>query len=414
MSVAQIRTELETVDPTEVGLSPERLARIETHLDRRYIEPGKIVGCLTLVARDGRLAWLSCQGLRDRERDLPMSEDTIFRIYSMSKPITSIALMSLYEEGGFQLDDPVAKFIPEFRDLRVYRSGIHPNWLTEPCARPMTVRHLLSHMSGLTYGFMLRTNVDAAYRKLGLGERKGTLREMVEAMADIPLEFSPGERWNYSMATDVCGYLVEVLSGKSFDQFLQERIFDRLGMVDTGFHVPDDKVHRFAANYQRGADKTLGLLDDPQESPYRKPARFLSGGGGLVSTAHDYLRFCQMLLAGGELAGERILGPRTLELMTSNHLPDGKLLTDLATGSFSEITYEGQGFGLGFSVVQDPVRAGGGGSLGESGWGGAASTAFWIDPSEDLAVIFLTQFMPSGTFNFRGQLKSIVYGSIME
>ena len=289
MSVAQIRTELETVDPTEVGLSPERLARIETHLDRRYIEPGKIVGCLTLVARDGRLAWLSCQGLRDRERDLPMSEDTIFRIYSMSKPITSIALMSLYEEGGFQLDDPVAKFIPEFRDLRVYRSGIHPNWLTEPCARPMTVRHLLSHMSGLTYGFMLRTNVDAAYRKLGLGERKGTLREMVEAMADIPLEFSPGERWNYSMATDVCGYLVEVLSGKSFDQFLQERIFDRLGMVDTGFHVPDDKVHRFAANYQRGADKTLGLLDDPQESPYRKPARFLSGGGGLVSTAHDYL-----------------------------------------------------------------------------------------------------------------------------
>ncbi|HVR28668.1 MAG TPA: serine hydrolase domain-containing protein [Thermoanaerobaculia bacterium] len=400
--------------PEEVGLSSERLARLDDHLRRRYVEPGKLAGCLTLVARDGHVAWVSKLGERDRARHLPMTEDTIFRIYSMSKPITSVALMSLYEEGHFQLDDPVAKLIPEWRDLRVYRGGNHPTWLTEPCARPMTVRDLLTHTSGLTYGFLERTNLDAAYRKLGVGGPEGTLRDMVLALAELPLEFSPGTRWNYSVATDVCGYLVEVFSGDRFDRFLERRIFAPLGMADTGFTVPDDAADRFAASYRRTPDKSLELLDDTEGSPYRRPRTFFSGGGGLVSTAADYLRFAQMLLSGGTLDGARILGPRTIALMTQNHLPAGQELAALATGAFSETTYDGTGFGLGFWVLLDQVRAHSPSTPGELGWGGMASTVFWIDPAEDLVVLFLTQLTPSGTFDFRGQLRSIVYGAIVD
>ena len=402
------------VTPEDVGLSSERLSRIDTHLERRYLGPGKIAGCLTLVARDGKIAWLSAQGHRDRERQAPMTEDTLFRIYSMSKPITSVALMTLYEEGHFQLDDAVEKMIPEFRDLRVFRSGNHPDWITDPCERPISVRDLLTHMSGLTYGFMECSNVDAAYRKLAVGDRSGSLRQMIETLGELPLEFSPGTRWNYSVATDVCGYLVEVLSGQKFDEFLEDRILGPLGMVDTGFHVRADQVERFAANYERGPDRALRLLDDPQSSAYLQPAGLLSGGGGLVSTASDYARFCNMILGGGELAGTRILSPRTLELMMTNHLPGGTDLSSLASGSFSETTYDGIGFGPGFAVFLDQARAQAVGSAGESYWGGAASTIFWVDPSEDLAVVFMVQLMPSGTFNFRGQLKSIIYGSIVE
>ena len=405
---------LAIVPPEDVGLDADRLARIDAHLRRRYLEPGKIAGCLSLVARDGKVAWLSALGDRDRERGLPMTEDTLFRIYSMTKPITSVALMSLYEEGHFQLDDPVAKLVPALGELRVFRSGNHPHWVTDPCERPMTLRDLLTHMSGLTYGFNERTNVDAAYRELGVGDRDSSLQEMVDTLAGLPLEFSPGERWNYSVSTDVCGYLVEVLSGQPFDRFLAERIFAPLGMTDTGFHVPADQIERFAANYERGPDKALRLLDDPRASPYLEPPRLFSGGGGLVSTAADYLRFCQMLLGGGELDGARILGPRTLDLMTTNHLPEGLDLSSLASGSFSETTYDGVGFGLGFAVFLDQARAQAVGSPGEFYWGGAASTIFWVDPLEDLAVVFLVQLMPSGTFDFRGQLRSIVYGAIVD
>jgi CubicO group peptidase (beta-lactamase class C family) len=278
----------------------------------------------------------------------------------------------------------------------------------------MTVRDLLTHTSGLTYGFLERTNVDAAYRKLGVGGPEGTLRDMIDQLAELPLEFSPGTRWNYSVATDVLGYLVEVISGQRFDRFLEERIFAPLGMVDTGFTVPDGKAERFAASYHRAADKSLALLDDPQSSSYRRPRSFFSGGGGLVSTAADYLRFSQMLLRGGELDSVRILGPRTLGLMTMNHLPENQELASLATGAWSETTYEGTGFGLGFSVLLDPARAQTTSSAGEFGWGGMASTVFWVDPAEDLVVLFLTQFTPSGTFNFRGQLRSIVYGAIVD
>jgi CubicO group peptidase (beta-lactamase class C family) len=400
--------------PEDVGLSSERLARIDDHLLRRYIAPGKIAGCLTVVARGGRVAWASALGERDKARRLPMTEDTLFRIHSMSKPITSVAIMSLYEEGHFQLDDAVTKFIPQWRDLQVYKGGNHPNWLTEPCARAMTIRDLLTHSSGLTYGFLERTNVDAAYRKLGVAGPDGTLRDMIDQLAELPLEFSPGTRWNYSVATDVLGHLVEVISGQRFDRFLEERIFAPLGMADTGFTVSDANAERFAASYHRAADKSLAVLDDPQSSAWRKPRTFFSGGGGLVSTASDYLRFAQMLLDGGALDGARILGPRTLALMTTNHLPGHQDLAALATGAFSETTYDGTGFGLGFSVVLDPVRAHTTSSIGEFGWGGMASTVFWVDPAEELVVLFMTQFTPSGTFNFRGQLRSIVYGAIVD
>jgi CubicO group peptidase (beta-lactamase class C family) len=344
-----------------------------------------------------------------------MREDTIFRIYSMTKPVASVALMTLYEHGHFQLGDPVSKFIPSWREQRVYEGGNLPTFVSRPAERPMTIRDLLTHTSGLTYGFMERTNVDRAYRRLGIGERTGTLAEMIEQLAGLPLEFSPGTRWNYSVSTDVVGYLVEVISGRRLDAYLREEIFEPLGMTDTGFFVPPEKLERFATNYSRQPDKTLKIEDEPASSPYAKPPTFFSGGGGLVSTAADYLRFCRMLLEGGSLDGARILGRKTIELMTTNHLPGGRDLAELNVGGqFSQIDYVGVGFGLGFSVTLDLARAQVVGSPGEFAWGGAASTAFWIDPAEELVVIFMTQFMPSGTFNFRGQLKSIVYPAIVE
>lgn len=399
---------------TAGGLDVRQLDRIRTHLEERYLKPGKVAGFLPLVWRRGEIAWCEPMGSMDLERDRPVAEDTIFRIYSMSKPITSVALMMLYEEGHFQLNDAVHRWIPEFRDLRVFRSGSYPNFVTDPCERPMTVKDLLTHMSGLTYDFMHATNVDAAYRKadVRLEREGGTLKDMIETLATLPLEFSPGTAWNYSFATDVCGYLVEVMSGQRFDRFLQERILDPLGMEDTGFSVPPEKLERFAANYQRGPDRSLRLIDDPMDSPYGRERTFFSGGGGLVSTAHDYLRFCRMLLGRGTLDGVRILGPKTLELMSVNHLPNGDDLTRWARGTFSETTYEGYGFGLGFSVNQGPGPSSTVGSAGEIAWGGAASTLFWVDPAEDLAVILMTQFMPSGTFNFRGQMKALVYPAI--
>jgi CubicO group peptidase (beta-lactamase class C family) len=344
-----------------------------------------------------------------------MREDTIFRIYSMTKPITSVAMMMLYEHGHFQLDDPVHRFIPEWRNLGVYKIGNHPYWQTTPCQRPMTIRDLFSHTSGLTYDFMQRTNIDRAYRRLQVGrDRQKNLRAMIEALAELPLEFSPGSAWNYSVSTDVLGYLVELISGLPLDDYFRTEIFEPLGMVDTGFVVPPEKVERFAANYTRGQDKKPKLEDDPATSPYTRPTSFFSGGGGLVSTAADYLQFCRMLLGGGELDGHRLLGRKTLELMTSNHLPEGRDLMDLATGAFSETSYAGVGFGLGFSVLLDPAKAQIVGSPGEYAWGGAASTAFWIDPSEELIGLFLTQLMPSRSFNFRGQLKSIIYPAIID
>ena len=402
--------------PEELGLSSERLARIDRHLEQHYVAPGKIAGCLTLVARRGGIAHCSALGSRDLARGLPMTDDTVFRIYSMTKPIVSVALMMLFEEGRFALGDPVHRFLPGWRAQGVYVQGRHPAFQTRPVDRPMTVHDLLTHQSGLTYGFMQRTNVDAAYRRLGIGEHKpgDTLAGFVETLGALPLEFSPGTAWNYSVSTDVVGRLVELLSGQPLDQFLRERLFVPLGMRDTGFRVPEASRARLAACYTRGPGKRLLLEDDPEQSRWAREVTFFSGGGGLVSTAHDYLRFCEMLRRGGVLDGERILSRRTIELMTTNHLPGGRDLTECALGYFAETKYEGQGFGLGFSVVLDGARAVTPAPAGTYGWGGAASTIFWIDPREELVVIFLTQLIPSRTFDFRGQLQAIVYGALEE
>lgn len=404
------------VKPEEVGLSAQRLDRIRTHT-QRYIDAEKLTGTLTLVARQGRIAYFEPQGHLEVEHQRPMQRDTIFRIYSMSKPITSVALMMLYEQGLFQLDDPVHRLIPSWEKLRVFVSGNHPTFVTAPPERPMTIRDLLTHTSGLTYGFMERTNVDAAYRSLRIGDSTKpdhTLQNMIDTLGQLPLEFSPGTRWNYSVSTDVLGYLVEVLSGQRYDVYLRDHIFQPLGMHDTGFTIAEAQQERFACNYQRQPDGRLQLIDTPANSDYRT-CTFFSGGGGLVSTAGDYFRFTAMLRNQGELDGVRLLGRKTIELMTMNHLPGGQDLTHLAqAGMFTETAYAGVGFGLGFSVMLDPTRAQILGSPGEYAWGGAASTAFWVDPVEDLIVIFMTQLMPSSAYPLRRELRTLTYASLVD
>ncbi len=404
---------LDLVTPESVGLDSAQLARVSEHLGKRYVVPGKIPGSITLVARRGQACFLDIQGQQDVARGTPMTEDTIMRIYSMSKPITSLALMTLHEQGLFSLDDPVHRFIPGWRDLRVWRAGSLPLFETKRPARDMTIRDLFMHTSGLTYDFLRATNIDYAYRKLQVGlVRQGyTLQDMVDELGKLPLEFSPGERWNYSLATDVLGYLVEVISGQSLADFLQEVIFDPLGMSDTRFEIEPGKVRRFASCYQYNLKKEMELTDDGQNSDYANRS-FYSGGGGLVSTVSDYYRFCQMLLGGGTVDGMRIIGSRTLAFMARNHLPGGADLSEFATGGFSESANEGVGFGLGFATKLDPVRNGYPGSVGSFFWGGLASTLFWVDPVEELVVVFMTQLMPSSTFNFRGQLENIIYGAL--
>jgi CubicO group peptidase (beta-lactamase class C family) len=402
------------------GLDASRLERITEHLERHYIGPGKIAGCQVSVARHGHLAYQKSFGLMDRERGKPMREDAIFRIYSMTKPITSVALMTLYERGYFQLNDPVSRYVPSWKDHRVWTSGEGDVMQTEPAHRPVSFRDVLSHTAGLTYGGGLpgvgiQHPIDRIYRELKVRSVGGadSMQQFMDKLGQVPLRYQPGTAWMYSLATDVCGALVEILSGKPFAQYLQDEIFDPLGMVDTAFSVAPEKLDRFCANYQRGADKQLKLIDDPQTSDFAREPGFKSGGGGLTGTSADYLRFCEMLRRGGELDGHRVLGPRTIELMHMNHLPGGKDLTQLAIGTFSETANEGVGFGLGFASTLGQVETGALGA-GDYYWGGAASTIFWVDPKEDLSVVFMTQLMPSGTFNFRGQLKSVIYSAIID
>lgn len=403
----------DAIDAQAAGMDPAQLARVEAHLQSRYLAPGKIAGCLTAVLRGEQLAYLHVAGLRDMERGLPMTTDTLFRIYSMSKPVTSVALMTLWERGLFSLDDPVARFIPEWNDLQVRSGGSWPLFETRPVERPMRIRDLLVHTSGLTYDFMRASNVDYAYRKLQVGAPAPgyTLQTMIEQLAELPLEFSPGERWNYSVATDVLGFLIERISGQTFADYLQQTIFEPLGMIDTGFSPRADQLDRFASCYTRDEQKRLLLQDDGRNSQFADRS-FHSGGGGLLSTAADYLRFCRMLAAGGTLDGRRVLGRRTLEMMVANHLPGGADLASVAMSGFSETDNEGVGFGLGFASKIDPVRNGHPATRGSYYWGGMASTLFWVDPAEDLIVLFLTQLIPSNTFNFRGQLEALIYAAL--
>ena len=406
------------VDAEAAGMDAARLERIDEHLRRRYIEPGKIAGCQVLVLRRGVVAHHCVMGLADRERQMEVAEDTIWRIYSMTKPITAVAMMTLYERGLFQLTDPVERFIPEWRGLQVAESGPDGSRRMVAPARPMQIRDLLMHTSGIGYG---RDNADLEVVPVGSRGRASSLRldhdleAMVERLAGTPLRFHPGTHWLYSLGLDVCGRLVEIMSGRRLDRFMAEEIFAPLGMLDTGFSVPERQVERFAACYARGAAKDLVPVDDPVESAYLDTPSFLAGGGGLVSTAPDYARFCRMLLEGGEIDGQRVLGRKTVELMTANHLPgDGSMAEFALNGGYGEVGFDGMGFGLGVAVGQGPAATGVIGSAGEYMWGGAASTLFWVDPAEELIVVFMTQLLPSGTFNFRGQLKALVYPAIVD
>ncbi len=402
--------------PESAGMSKAALDRLEHHLKSRYVDAGRFPGTQLLVYRRGNVVHSTVQGFADLERKVPLKDDTIFRIYSMTKPITSVAFMMLFEEGRVALDEPVHKYIPEWKNLGVFVAGNAPAFLTRPPSRPMLIVDLLRHTSGLTYGFQQRSNVDAAYREMKVGAiaKAGTLQSMIEDLSRIPLEFSPGEAWNYSLSTDVIGYLIGKISGKPFEQFLKERILNPLGMNDTDFFVPADKAHRLAACYSADGKDGMTLQDDPTTSSFLSPPALVSGGGGLCSTAADYLTFCRALLNGGEVGGVRLIGPKTLKLMTSNHLPGGRDLTEMSRSLFSEATNAGVGFGLGFSVTMDPAKTLISGSAGEYAWGGAASTAFWIDPAEDLITIFMTQVLPSSCYPVRRELRTMVYAAITD
>ncbi|MBV8491923.1 MAG: beta-lactamase family protein [Alphaproteobacteria bacterium] len=412
--------------PETLGMSSARLARLDEVMKRRYVDSGYLPGLLTYVYRRGQLVHTGLCGQMDIERGKPMREDAIFRIYSMSKPITAVALMMLVEEGLIGLDDLVQTHIPEWKNLGVYASGMPslladapPSFITTPPRRPMKVIDLATHTSGLTYGFMMRTAVDAAYRRAKLTDRQtsGGLPAMIEQLAQIPLDFSPGTAWNYSVSIDVLGYLVEKLSGMRFGEFLRTRLFEPLGMNDTAFYVPSDKTERFASCYQpETGGRGLKLQDDARESAYATPPLLESGGGGLVSTAHDYLRFCRMMLHGGSLDGVQILSPKTVALFSLNYLPNGGEVADMAfPGMFSESSYAGVGFSLGCGVNVNVAKTRLPGSLGEYFWGGAAATAFWIDPKEELTVVFMTQVIGSeARLTLRRDLRTLVYSAITE
>ena len=413
---------LETVEPEAVGLSSERLARIGEHM-QAYVASGEIPGAMALIARRGKVAYLDSWGWADREGKVKMRDDDIFRIYSMSKPITSVGVMILHEEGHFQLSDPVSEYLPELAKLQVMeeesrRGSEETTVRTHPARRPITIRDLLRHTAGMTYGFFGDTKVDRMYREQGVLREDKNIAETVEKLGQLPLRFEPGTRWHYSVAVDVQGRLIEVISGQSFDRFLEERILGPLGMSDTGFVVPDAKQDRFAVLYSpegttdssdvflRARSGKQPLVPAPAERAddgYREGATFFSGGGGLASTAHDYLRFAQMMLNGGTLDGRRILSRKSVELMTTDHL-----------GDIPGHGRAGHGFGLGFSVLTDLGEYGALGSVGTYNWGGAAGTRFWIDPVEELIGIFMIQIIPHAGLDYGTEFRNLTYQAIAD
>jgi CubicO group peptidase (beta-lactamase class C family) len=408
------------VEAAEAGFDPERLERIDKHF-ARYVDEHKLAGWLITVARHGKLAHVSCYGQRDIEAGLPVEPDTLWRIYSMTKPITSVAAMMLYEEGGFELTDPVYRYIPSFRDVRVFAAGSDISYKTVPATEPIRIWHLLSHTSGLTYGFIRNHPVDAIYRARGFefGTPRGAdLAAVCDEFASMPLLFQPGAEWNYSVATDVLGRVVEVVSGQRLDEFFASRIFGPLGMTDSGFFAGPENHSRLAALYTRSLRDGSPTRMDAMGNVALKPHTYLSGGGGLVSSAGDYNRFTQMLLhrpdsPAGELDGVRLLSPRTVAYMVSNHLPGGADLEAFGRPVSAETVSTGVGFGLGFAVVLDPLATKSLGSAGEFNWGGLASTTFWVDPAEQVTATFFTQLMPSSAYPIRPQLRQLVYQALV-
>jgi CubicO group peptidase (beta-lactamase class C family) len=399
-------------DPSELGFDAGRLGRIDAHLNG-YVEDGALAGWQFVLTRGGRVAHVATGGHRDRERGLPVEPDTLFRIYSMTKPITSVAAMMLYELGAFQLSDPVSTFLPSFADVRVYAGGSDLRPSSVPATEPVRMIHLLTHTAGLTYGFFRQHPVDAMYRAANLDAGGGLsdLGELCDRMAAIPLLFQPGSEWAYSMATDVLGRVVEVISGQRLGEFFAQRIFAPLGMVDTGFGARDGQLPRLARLY---AQQPGGLLpaDEPAANVDRPTLEL--GGGGLTSSAHDYHRFTQMLLRRGELEGNRLLGPRTVRFMTRNHLPGGADLEQFGRPLYSEVPMRGAGFGLGFSVDLQPPATGRPGSAGTFAWGGAAGTLFWVDPVEQITAMFFTQVFPLRPLALRGTLRQLVYQALVD
>jgi CubicO group peptidase (beta-lactamase class C family) len=404
------------VDPDEVGFDATRLGRIGAHL-RAYVDDGRLPGWTVAVTRSSDTVYVEHYGCRDIEAGTPVEGDTIFRAYSMTKPITAVAALMLWEEGAFELNDPVRRYLPAFADSRVWRAGSVTNPVTEPVTEDMRLWHLFTHTAGLTYGFLYAHPVDDLYRRNGYewGVPPGVdLATACDTWASLPLLFQPGREWNYSVATDVLGRVVEVVAGKPLDEVFRERIFEPLGMEDTHFSVPAADRHRLAALYfpQPGTRKATRF--DAMGAAALEPPTFLSGGGGLVTTAYDYQRFASMLLHRGQLDGVRLLGTRTVEYLASNHLPGGVDLSEFGRPLFAETTFDGVGFGLGVSVTEDPVKAKVPGSPGDFGWGGAASTYFVVDPVEELTILFLTQLLPSSTWPLRSQLKTLVHQALVD
>ena len=412
----------QTITPTDAGFDAGRLTRIDDHF-KQYVDDGRLPGWQIVVSRAGEVAYSSTYGKRNIEQNLPWKSDTICRMFSMSKPITSVAAMILYEEGKLQLKDPVAKYIPSFGESEVYRNGSFVSPVTEGLTEPMRIWHLLTHTSGLTYGFHNNHVTDALHRKAGFewGIPKGMdLAACCDAWAKLPLAFQPGTEWLYGVSTDVLGRVVEVVSGQSLDEFFRERILDPLGMTDTEFWVEGDKRDRFAELYfpkptgnARGEGPSANASVMPAAPLDHKPT-MLGGGGGLCGTASDYLRFAHMLLNRGELDGARILGSRTVDYMTRNHLPGGAELETFGRPLFAETEFAGMGFGLGFSIELDSAEHKVIGSAGSYAWGGAASTAFWVDPAEEIVVLFLTQLLPSSTYPIRSILQQLVYQALVD
>ena len=403
---------LQTADPSELGLDPDRLARISSHF-AGYVDDGRLPGWQVVVSRGGQVVYAATHGHRDIDAGTAWSPDTVVRLFSMTKPITAVAAMMLYEEGAFELKDPVSAFIPAFGRARVYRGGNHVKPVTEGLTEEMRIWHLLTHTSGLTYGFHHQHVTDAIYRNGGYewaSPAGHDLAACCDDWASMPLAFQPGTEWNYGVSTDVLGRVVEVASGMTLDEFFRVRIFEPLGMSDTGFHVRDDQADRVARLYSPHPGDGHAIIS-PLDAMHFD---FLSGGGGLWGTAADYVRFTRFLLGRGELDGVRLLGTRTVDYMTRNHLPGGADLERFGRPLFAETTYDGVGFGLGFSVVIDPVANKVLSSPDEYAWGGAASTAFWCDPVEDLAVVFLTQLLPSSTYPIRSQLRQLVYQALVD
>lgn len=402
-------------DPAALGFAPERLARIDAHLASRYLEPGLLPHAQLLVAREGRIAHFSHQGMARAEGGAPVGPDTLFRIASMTKPVTSAAFMMLVEEGRVALDTPVHRVLPELKRVGVYAGGGGGvPFVTTPTARPMLMVDLLRHTAGFTYGFQNRTNIDAAHRELKLEAWHGNLDldGFVAELGKLPLEFSPGDAWNYSVATDVLGAVIQRIEDRPLDEVLGARILAPLGMDDTFFQVPDGKIDRLADCWTFRPGEGRVLYDRGAASAWAHRPRLVSGGGGLVSTSLDYHRFCTMLLNGGRFEGTRILGRKTIELMTTNHLPGGGDLASMSRSMFSEATNAGIGFGLGFAVTQDVASTLVPGSVGDYYWGGLFSTAFFIDPVERLHMIFMTQLSPSNLYPVRREIRTMIHAAL--